>query len=559
MIRKKLRHLWEDRENQYSYAKWLLKYSRPYLGRIGLLMLFNLIVTVASLGMAVISKSIIDKATVGGGFVRLIVLYIVIVFGMQIIGIISTLVSTMLTERFSFGIRKQIYEKIINSHWMDVKRYHTGDLMTRLTSDAGNVASGIIETIPSILQLTVELILVFFTLFYYSKLLAVFALLIAPVAALASWWLGKKLKHLQVKVQESEAAYRSFLQESLANLLVVKSFANEDYASERLTELREKRFFWVFKKTKMGLVTSTSMSVAFQVGYIAAFAYGAYQISVKAITYGTMSVFLTLVNRVQAPVMQLAQQIPRVVSILASAGRIMELQKIPEERKQEQHIRSESVGVSVEHLTYGYTEEKVLEDVSLKIQPGEFVAIVGESGIGKTTLIRLIMSFMGDYDGRIIFENAQGETETANAGARKFISYVPQGNTLFSGTVRENIRMGRLDATEEEMLEALKLASAYDFVMSLPKGLDTVIGERGHGISEGQAQRIAIARAFVRKAPFLILDEATSALDEATELSVLQGLKALTPKPTCLIITHRRSILQYCDREIHIENKRITE
>ena len=555
----KIKKIWQDRGNQYRYAQWLWQYSRPYLGKILLVMVFGLLETVASLLMVQISKEIIDHATFGNAFVRLMVVYVLLMLGMQAVTVISSLVSTMLTERFSFGIRKQIYEKIIHSHWMDVKKYHTGDLMTRLTSDAGNVADGIIGTIPSIIQLAVELLLVFFTLFYYSPMLAMFALLVAPVAALSSWWLGKKLRKLQVKVQESEAAYRSFLQESLANLLIVKAFANEDYSTERLTQLREERFHWVYRRTKMGVASSTVMSLAFQTGYIVAFCYGAIQISRKMITYGTMSVFLTLVNRVQAPVMGLAQQIPKVVSILASAGRIMELQQIPLEMKTDTQIPSARIGVEIKDMTFGYTDETVLENVNLRIGAGEFVAIIGESGIGKTTLIRIIMSFMSNIGGSVTFFNEKGDLEQANAATRKFISDVPQGNTLFSGTVRENIRMGKLDATEEEMYEALKLASGYEFVMGLPKGIDTVIGERGHGLSEGQAQRIAIARAFLRKAPFLILDEATSALDEKTELEVLQGLKELSPRPTCLIITHRKSILPYCDRELQIVDKQVME
>lgn len=555
----KIKKIWQDRGNQYRYAQWLWQYSRPYLGKILLVMVFGLLETIASLLMVQISKEIIDHATFGNAFVRLMVVYVLLMLGMQAVTVISSLVSTMLTERFSFGIRKQIYEKIIHSHWMDVKKYHTGDLMTRLTSDAGNVADGIIGTIPSIIQLAVELLLVFFTLFYYSPMLAMFALLVAPVAALSSWWLGKKLRKLQVKVQESEAAYRSFLQESLANLLIVKAFANEDYSTERLTQLREERFHWVYRRTKMGVASSTVMSLAFQTGYIVAFCYGVIQISHKMITYGTMSVFLTLVNRVQAPVMGLAQQIPKVVSILASAGRIMELQQIPLEMKTDTQIPSARIGVEIKDMTFGYTDETVLENVNLRISPGEFVAIIGESGIGKTTLIRIIMSFMSNIRGSVTFFNEKGDLERANAATRKFISYVPQGNTLFSGTVRENIRLGKLDATEEEMYEALKLASGYEFVMGLPKGIDTVIGERGHGLSEGQAQRIAIARAFLRKAPFLILDEATSALDEKTELEVLQGLKELSPRPTCLIITHRKSILPYCDRELQIVDKQVME
>lgn len=559
-MKEKIKSLWNDRGNQYRYMRWLMQYSRPYWGKIVLMMGINIFSTIFSLIMVRVSKNIIDNAAFGNEIVRLLVIYVLLMLGMQALSVLTSLMSAVLNEKFSFGIRKQIYEKIINSHWMDVKKYHTGDLMTRLTSDAGNIADGIINTIPTIILLFVELGLVFFTLFSYSPFLAVLALLVAPVAAVTCWWFGRKLRALQQKVQESEASYRSFLQESLANLLIVKSFANEDYSTSKLTELRENRFFWVLKKTKMGVTSSTVMGLAFQIGYIAAFAYGAFQIANGSITYGVMSVFLSLVNRVQSPVIQLAQQIPRVVMILTSAGRVMELQDIPLEQKLTEKIEAENIGVQVEKLSFGYVpEESVFEEADLRIEPGEFVAIIGESGIGKTTLIRLIMSFMSNYAGEITFFNSDGESVQANASTREFISYVPQGNTLFSGTIRENIHMGNLNATEEEMTEALKMASAYDFVMDLPNGIDTVIGERGHGISEGQAQRIAIARAFVRKAPFLILDEATSSLDEATELSVLEGLQQLQPKPTCLIVTHRKSVLKYCDRELKIEAKKVIE
>ena len=557
----RVKELWNDRDNQFRYFKWLMYYSKPYAFKIFLLMSVDILTTFVSLKMVTISKTIIDNATNGQSFKTAIIVYIILMISMQAIGIFNGIFSTMLNEKFGFGIRKQVYEKIIRSHWLDIKKYHTGDLMTRLTSDAGAIADGIINTIPSVLRLTIELILVFFTLYHYSPMLALFALLVAPVSAITCWWLGRKLKRLQVKVQESEASYRSFLQESLANLLIVKAFANEDYASDRLTELRENRFYWVFKRTKLSMASSTIMGLSFQLGYIAAFTYGALQVSLKAITYGTMSVFLALVNRVQAPIMGLAKTVPQVVSILASAGRVIEIQNIPEEKSLPIEMTCENVGVKVNNLTFGYTDETVFENVNLDIKPGEFVAIIGESGIGKTTLVRIIMSFTSSLTGSVDFYNTYGEGIAANAGTREFIAYVPQGNTLFSGTIRENIRMGNLHATDEEMWEALRLASGEEFVRNLPGGLDCVIGERGHGISEGQAQRIAIARAFVRKSPFLILDEATSSLDENTELQVLKGLQALTPRPTCLIITHRKSILPICDREIKIENKKtiITE
>jgi len=538
---------------------WLVKYSKPYLPKITLLLLLDIAASLLGVGMAIISKGIIDSATSGRMVKRAIFFYIVVTLVSLLIYAMTNLISIVVNEKFSFGIRKQVYEKIIKSHWMDIKKYHTGDLLTRLTSDAGNISDGIVSVIPTIIRLIIELLATFFTLFYYEPMLAVFALVMAPVVAIVCFILGRKLKVLQIKVQESESEYRSFIQESLSNLLIVKSFTNEAYATERLVKLRDERFYWVFKKNRLNVASSTIMSLSFNVGYIGAFVFGALQLSKHAITFGTMSVFLTLVNRIQAPIMSLAQYVPKVVSILASAERVMEIQNITLEEKSQVHITAENIGVDISDLTFGYTEETVLEKVSVSIKPGEFVAIVGRSGIGKTTLIHLIMSFMSNVKGSIEFQNELGEKEKANAGTREFISYVPQGNTLFSGTIRENIHMGRLDATEEEMIEAIKMAAGYEFVCGLPNELDTVIGERGHGISEGQAQRIAIARALIRRAPFLILDEATSSLDEKTELAVLKGIQDLKPRPTCLLITHRRSVLTYCDREIRIDNKEIVE
>lgn len=555
----KIKAFLKDWRNQIKYLKWLIAYTKPYLPKILFVMFLGILSNVISTYMAVLSKNIIDSATEGNLIIKALIVYVAIILLMMVVDTVSSLISVVLDEKFSFGIRKQVYEQIINAHWMSVKKYHTGDLMTRLTSDAGSVANGIIYTIPTIIQLFVSLLLCFFTLFYYQPMLAVFALAIGPIAALISFWLGRKLKILQVKVQESESKYRSYLQESLANLLIVKSFANEDYATKRLVELRDERFAWVYKKSKVGVASSTAMSFTFQFGYIVAFTYGALKVSAKTISYGTMTLFLTLINRIQSPIIGLAQQIPKIVSILASAGRIMELENIPPEEKAEHNIEIKQVGMEVENLSFRYDGEKenVFTDASFSIKPGEFVAILGESGIGKTTLIRLVMSFMREYEGKITYINQDGECEAANAKTREFLSYVPQGNTLFSGTIRENILMGKLDATDEEIDEALRMSAAYEFVSELPQGVDTVIGERGHGISEGQAQRIAIARALIKKAPFLILDEATSSLDSKTELEVINGIQNLSPRPTCLIITHRTSILPYCDRQIIIEDQKI--
>lgn len=542
-----------------GYAKWLAGYTKPYIPSLLLLMLINAAVSGASVGMAVIGKDIIDRATNGAAFKNKIILYVFVIIIVQVIGILSSLLSVMINEKFSFGIRKQVYDKILNTSYHQIQKYHTGDLMTRFTSDCGNIANGISTIIPSIITLVVEFIITFTVLLQYDAVLACFAVLIAPIGTFFSFWLGRKLKGLQIKVQESEANYRSFIQESLSNILIIKTFCAEQSSANRLTELRNERFFWVFKKTKMGLIASSAIGLGFQGGYILAFTWGAARLSAKTITYGTMSVFLTLVNRIQAPILGLANTIPSIVSVLASAGRVMELQELPIESRLSEKIEPTQIGVQIKDLTFGYTDEILLQNTNLSIRSNEFVAIVGESGIGKTTLIRLIMAFMSSNSGTITFTNSKGEEQIANACSREFLSYVPQGNTLFSGTIRSNILMGKQDATDEEIADAIAAASASVFIKDLPNGIDTVIGERGYGISEGQAQRIAIARALIKKAPFLILDEATSSLDEKTELAVLQGIRDFTPRPTCLLITHRRSVLAYCDREVKIENNQLCE
>ncbi len=540
-----------------AYAKWLMQYTKPYIPAILGFMLISAASSGISVYTSILGKNIIDNATQKKEFKYLVILYIGIVFAMQIINGITSMISVVVFEKFAFGIRKQVYDKILNSSYLAISKYHTGDLMTRFTTDCGAIANGISSIIPSIFMLVVEFLITFCVLFYYDRNLALCAVMIAPVTALASWWLGKKLKVLQVKVIESEANYRSFIQESLANLLIVKTFCNEKYSADRLTELRDERLHWVVKKNRMSVIASGVMGMAFQGGYILAFAWGAVKISLGKITYGTMSVFLTLVNRIQSPIMGLANTIPQVVNILASAGRVMELQQLPLEKKTGEVITPQNVSLSVQDVTFGYTDDTLFEDTGFDVKAGEFVAIVGESGIGKTTLIRLILAFMSPNSGSIKLSNDLGEEIVTNGSARSFMSYVPQGNTLFSGTISHNVRMGLVTATDEEITEALKAAAAYDFVSELPQGMETVIGEKGYGISEGQAQRIAIARALIKKAPFLILDEATSSLDEDTELAVLQGLRDFRPRPTCLLITHRRSVLQYCDRQIEIADKKI--
>ncbi len=313
------------------------------------------------------------------------------------------------------------------------------------------------------------------------------------------------------------------------------------------------------KRQRITAISSGLLSASFQAGYISAFAYSALQLSANLITYGTMSVFLTLVNQIQGPVIGLSRVVPRVVSIFTSANRIMEIDGMPDEDYSVPHFKGGRLGIKADNLSFSYDREEIIKDASFVLNPGEFVAMMGSSGIGKTTFIRLAMAYLTPLSGSINLFDEQGTMHSINAGAREHISYVPQGNTLISGRIIDNIRLGNESITEEEIWEILKIVSVDEFVKSTPQGLYTVIGEKGLGLSEGQAQRLAISRALAKKAPILILDEATSALDEATEIAVLEHLRKSAGEITCLLITHRRSTLNYCDRCIRIDNKKIVE
>ena len=543
-----------EKERGRDYFKWLMDYTKPYIWKIVILMIISVAMTYVSIGYAIISQKMIDMA--GGGELngKVIALFIFLMSLNLLVNTAMDLITAMMNERYTFGIRKQIYDKILNSSWIGTQKFHTGDMMTRMTSDAGNVANGMVNVVPEIIVLLIQLVSVFITLYLNSRFLAVFALCLTPFGMILTYVIGRQLKKLQVKVLETETAYRSFIQESLANILVVKAFSNEEKFSEKLTVLRENRFFWVWKKNKLATYSNLVLSGTFEVGYMFAFIYAANQIAKGEITYGTMTLFLTLFGRIQAPIASLARQLPGVTSIFSAAGRIMDIQDISNEKRLESVEMEGAVGITVKDVSFAYDKEDVLKDISFDIKPGEFAAIIGKSGIGKTTLIRLLMNFIDARYGEIEYYDNFGHKTLTSATAREFVSYVPQGNTLFSGTIRDNVLMGKLDATDEELWEALDIAVCREFIDKLPKGLDTVIGEKGVGLSEGQAQRIALARAMIRKAPFIILDEATSALDENTEAELLKKLGSIDPKPTCLLITHRNSILEYCSKELVIQD-----
>ena len=550
----KIKKIYINRKNNKKYFKWLIKISKSYKKEIFIIIFLNTIITLIGVFSSVANKYVVDMASSFSSNMY-ISIAIVIILSLMSLGLsaFSSIFNTYFIEKFSFGFRKNIYEELMNSRWNLIKKYHSGDILTRLTTDINNVSDGMFSIASFVISLIVQLVSAFLLLMHYDASLAIFAIILGPFTAFISVLFGVKLKKIQEMVQKSESKYRSFLQENISNISVIKAFSYEKESQKKLDKLRDERLYWVMKKSKISTFANFFMGFAFSFGYLFAFILGAVKLSQNNITYGTMTAFLSLVSQVQRPIVSLANIIPKIISILASSGRIIEINTLEKEESSINLNLKGVVGLKIKDLDFSYENKEIMKNFNLIIKPGEIVAIMGHSGVGKTTLINLILYFLKQNKGTIEFFDKYGNKESISSNTRKIISYIPQGNTLFSGSILENLRVGKEEASVEEMEEALKNSCALEFVNSLKDGLNTIIGEHGYGLSEGQAQRIAIARALIKKSQFMILDEATSSLDMDTELGIIKNIMNLKDRPTCLIITHRKSILKYCNRIITIK------
>jgi ABC-type multidrug transport system fused ATPase/permease subunit len=566
-------------------VRWLFRQIYTFLPRLSVIVILKSIVIFANIYLAVVTKNLIDAAaglvmtaaelSNGYNFKDIIaeipkilekqpdilnnmLLYLAITLANIFIGLGAAFLAVYLNERFEFYIRKNMFDNIMKSKWREITEYHSEDLMVRLTSDVRVVSSGLIDTCTSIVSLVVSLVAAFGTLLYYDPTIALFAFALGPIAVFFSIHFGKKIKYFQTKVQESEARYRAFMQENIANITVVKSFTAENLMSERLYHLYQERMKLVVKKNRLSIIMGAVVGFSYSLGYIGALLWGILRISLNTMSFGTLSIFLNLVSRIQSPVMGLAQTIPHLASVVASATRIIEIDKRTIEDLRPSMIKTSAMGIKFQDVDYSYKNNDVFTGINLEIRPGSLVAITGSSGIGKTTLIRLMMNFLDAASGEITYlysdERGKDREVKATPGIRDYISYVPQGNTLFSGSIKDNLLIGNPELTEADILTTLESVALLDFINFLPNGIDTVIGEKGHGLSEGQAERIAIARALVKSAPVVIFDEATAALDEKNELEIIKSIKKIKNNPTCIFITHRRGILSLMDEELNLEH-----
>lgn len=474
-----------------------------------------------------------------------------LILGNFAINISGVWVRNILGIRAQNRMQQQMLNRIMQSEWHSKAHHHSGDILNRLEIDVSNVVTFLTETIPNTLSVLMMFIGAFFCLFAMDKTLAVILVAIIPLFLAVSKIYMQQMRRLTREVRDSDSRVQAVMQETIQHRMVIKTLEACNDMVQRLENTQAKLRKNVVRRTSFSIFSNFIINFGFALGYLIAFLWAALRMSAGTLTFGGMTAFLQLVNKIQSPARNLTKLAPAFVSVFTAAERLMELAAEPLEEQGEPITVGAPCGIRLENVTYKYEDgtKDVISNLSFDFRPGSCTAILGETGAGKTTLVRMLLALMKPKEGRIVLYNDM-EEHTLSSRMRCNFVYVPQGNTLMSGTIRENLRLGKPLATDEEMKEAL-LMSCADFVFSLPDGLSTKCGEQGGGLSEGQAQRIAIARALLRDKHIMVFDEATSALDGDTECRLLGNILDNNSR-TVIFITHRPAVLQYCNEQLHL-------
>ena len=547
--------------------KWIFSYSGRYKPAIVFYVLLGVFGTTFGLAASVAGKYLIDIIT--GYKLEKLPLLIFITVGSEVFSLLFESIVNRISAKLSININNDIqadiFDKIVDADWLSINKYSNGDILNRFNQDISTVSSNAINWLPTIIIALYKFIATFLVILHYNAVMALIALAGAPILLLSSSFLIKKQRNYGKKVREMSSKLMTFEAETFYNFDTIKSFGISSLYSRKMREWQKKYKGISLDYNMFSIKTNVFLSAISMLVGFGMFGYCLFLLWGGSITFGTMTLFLQQGSGLSASFNNLMSIVPNFLSSSVSAHRIRELVELPKEKHIEgssalDELAADGFKVSMRNVDFAYVEgEAVLHSSDFDAAPGEIVALIGASGEGKTTMIRLILGLVHPVDGSVTVTSSDGREVMMNADTRHLFAYVPQGNTILAGTIEENLRMAKEDASEAELIEALKLACAWEFVEKLPNGIRSNIGERGKGLSEGQAQRIAIARAILRDAPVLLLDEATSALDVATERRVLRNIITSKPNKTCIVTTHRPSVLNMCKRVYRVMDTRVTE
>ena len=547
--------------------KWIFSYSKRYKGAIIFYTLLGIFSTSMGLVSSVASKYMIDIIT--GYQTSKLWIMIAITLGSAVFSLVFSNVINRVSAKLSIyinnDIQADIFDKIIDADWLEINKYSNGDVLNRFNSDVSTISSNAISWLPTIVIAVYNFIATFVVIWHYDKIMSLLAFASAPVMLLMSKFLISKQREYARKVKEMNSDMMTFEVETFYNFYTIKSFGISSLYGKKMREWQRKYKDVSLEYNMFSIKTGIFMSIMGMIVQYAAFGYCLFRLWTHDITYGTMTLFLQQRGNLNSAFNNVISIIPNFLNSSISAHRIRELAQLPKEVHIAESSKLDALAehgfeVRMRDVDFSYVEgTRVITKSSFQACPGEIVALVGPSGEGKTTMIRLILGLIRPEAGQAVIRGLDGSEVEMNVETRHLFAYVPQGNTILSGTIAENMRMVKEDATDEEIIAALKVSCAWDFVGKMPETINSNIGERGRGFSEGQAQRIAIARAVLRDAPILLLDEATSALDVTTERQVLRNIISQRPNKTCIVTTHRPSVLNMCQRVYRVMETTVTE
>lgn len=544
---------------QKNTHRWIWQIARGELGGIVLHTLVGAAISLSYVVFALVSQRVVDMATgemEGNMWVQSGILIGVLLL-QALLGVCNHTLQTYTTSKIEMRMKERVFSALYHKKWQQVSAFSSGDLLHRLTGDVNVTASAVANLLPQVVSLFTRLIAALVVLIVMDKLFAAILLAVGGALLLFSRLYGAKIKKLHALCQETEGETRFFMQESLENWTVVQAFQLVPWIRNRLKGLQTANYKHKMRRSLVSSFANMALYLLFSGCYYLALAWGAWRLATGVITFGTLTAFLQIVQQVQTPFRGMSGIMPQYYNMLSSAERMLELEALPDEPTVDTCAKSPLLSIKISDLMFSYDRDLVFDGASLTVNKGEFVAIVGHSGIGKSTFFKLLLGFLEPESGTIVCDTEAGQLP-AGAMTRQYFSYVPQGNLLLSGTIRQNLTFCCEQATDDEIWAAVEVAVIADFIRQLPEGLDTPLGERGLGLSDGQLQRLAIARGVLHGAPVLLLDEATSALDEETEKQVLSNLHALSDR-TCICISHRPAALAICDRVLHIRDGRFEE